>query len=765
MEALRSLTTPLRKHDRSVGSTMPLYTIGSRAPAGLQSTRPFTAMTIEELLDKLPDCDHVTISQHWLPAMRSQLQKMTALLNEACNLKLESSVDQVNLSSVRSSTFATTFGTDLPQALKSFCDQLRLITAEYRKIVESAESLAERDNKVSHEQLNELEGQVEEALERMTAKDKEIEDKDRRISELRNTVHEVTRLLGTFIQNNVPSWAHTIDEPKTLQVLRIIADYTRNEPYESVDYVRIAEETLDKYVGDLRDARNLIRDYRKVLHGQGAMIQDQSKNLDASVDRYNKAVRLVQQKDHELLLLVQQNDDLSRDLQECRATLAESQQMRTDSERMERRYEELRGTMVSMQTSYTLELDQRDAEISNLRQKLGSAREEVFARREDVKNVISQANAMLQPPADAAAMAAKNSSTSKALRFFGMERDKDKYRKGTLPTSYSMIGLPSEDSRFSSKEVASTVDRAALRHRPSLQTHANPRALTTPNTPIDSCQSSNETVMTAPTYRPRSDSLGAVRYGAPTTSSIDTDKSLPDPPAYPRPYPLAARVAEIAPSIESPLAAQITSDYFKNGIMGQTAARRVLSKITEVSNINSSPDGGLQTERVLDENKSDHSVASSDREVYRKSICALDMLNSSSGLPYSDTETEIERIIRGGGPRSPPKPNYFHPYQEYEAHDDGRGQQQQQDEYDEEQVHTGVAHVLHLRPGTRDLRGASARSSEADSREYESDSGREGRRERLRESMVSNESGYRTEDSEPKTVAQLYHQGRRHIRG
>ncbi|OAP65398.1 hypothetical protein AYL99_01370 [Fonsecaea erecta] len=742
MEALRNLTTPMRKHDRSAHSTMPSYTIGSRVPADLQITQPFTAMTIEAMLDKLPECDHVTISRHWLPAMRSQLQQMTSLLNEACNLKLESSVHQ---------------------ALKSFSDQLHLITAEYHKIVESAESLAERDTRVSHEQLKELEGQVGQALGRMAVKDKEIQDKERRISELRNTVHEVTRILGTFIENNIASWVDTIHEPRTLQVLRILSDYTRDEPHESVDYVRVAEDTLNQYIRDSREARNLVGEYRKVLHGQGAMIRDQSRNLDACVQKCNKAVRLVQEKDHEILLLVQQNDDLSKQLQECRAAVAEGQQARTDSEKMVRRYEELRGAMVSLRTSHTLEIDQRDAEISNLRQKLGSAREEVFARREDVKNVISQANAMLQVSTESVPVAAKNSNTSKALRFFGMERDKEKYRKGTIPTSYSMVGLPSSDSRFSSKEVAS-IDRAALRHRPSLQTHTNPRLLTTPNTPIDDSQGSNESIMTAPVTRQRSDSLGATqRHGVLTASPVNTDKSLPHPPAHPRPHLPVARVAEITPSLESPLAAQITADYFKNGIMGQTAARRVLSKITEVSDVLSSPESGLQKERILDENKSDHSVASSDREVYRKSICALDMLNSTGGLPYSETETDIERIIRGVRPRSPPEPSHFHHHQAYEANDN-EGGQQQQDDYDEEQMYTGVARVLHLRPGTRDLRGASARSSEIEQSGYESDPAHGGRCARFRESMVSNESGYRTEDSEPQTVAQLYHQGRRHIR-
>ncbi|EXJ73646.1 uncharacterized protein A1O5_03408 [Cladophialophora psammophila CBS 110553] len=726
-------------------------------------------MAVEELLDKLPECDHVTISQHWLPAMRSHLQKMTTLLHQAGNLKLESSVNQVTLNSVRNAIFGNPPQSNTPQALKSFSDQMRLITADYRKIVESAESLAERDTKVSHEQLNELEGQVEDALAKMVVKDKEIEAKDRRISELRNTVHAVAHLLGTFIQKHFPSWADSIREPRTQQVLQLIAEYTGKEAHGLTSYVRVAEDTLDKYEADLRDARNLVGDYRKVLHGQGAMIKDQSKNLDAYVDRYEKALKLVREKDHELLLLVQQNDDLSNEVQECRAALAESRETQMDSEMMFRRYEELRGNMESLQTAHALEIDQRDAEIANLRQKLGSAREEVFARREDVKNVMSQAQAMLQTSLDSAPVAARNSNTSKALRFFGMERDKEKYKKGTLITSYSMIGFPPSDPRYSSKEVSFAVDRDGLRHRPSLQTHTNPRAQTTPNTPIDSSQASSESVATAPTIRPRSDSIGATQsHRVNIASSVDKDKSLPEPPAYPRPLPPAARVAEIPQSVESPLAAQITSDYFKNGIMGQTAARRVLSKITEVSDLPSSPpEGDLRTERVTDENTSDHSIASSDREVYRKSICALDMLNSSSGLPYSETETDIERIIRDEGRRSPSKPNYFQPYQAYQAHEanDNKENEREQDEYDKGDIHTGVARVLHLRPGTRDLRGAGAIPRESEHHGYESDSAREERRDRLRESMVSNESGYRTEDSEPKTVAQLYHQGRRHIRG
>ncbi|EXJ60247.1 hypothetical protein A1O7_04399 [Cladophialophora yegresii CBS 114405] len=755
-------------------------------------------MTIEELLNTLPDCDSGMISQHWLPAMRLQIEKMIGVLNEASNLQIESSVDQVTLNSV----------------LKTFSDQMRAITAEYRKVVEQAESLAQRDGKANKERVKDLEEQVEEALELMVAKDKEIEERDQRVSELRNTVHEIARLLGTFIQNNLPSWVDTINEPRTQQVLRIIADYTRNDRPDSVDYLRVPEETLDKYATDLHEARNLVVEYRKVLHGQSAMIKDQSQNLDAYAVKYEKAVKLVREKDHELLLMVQQNDHLTKQLQENQSALAESQMTVTEAEVMNRRYEELRGNMESLKTAHELELDQKDAEIANLRQKLGSAREEVFARREDVKNVVAQTQAMLHAQPDPYSAAAKSSNTSKALRFFGME--KDKYKKGTIPASQSTLGLSSVDARYSSKEVALGVSKEALQHRPSLQSHTNQHsARTTPNTPIDRMQGSGDPAWSAAANQgppdpvapapPRSGSLG---YGSSNATSpvspINKDKPLPADPMSMSQL-ATARLAGITSSMESPLQAQIASDYLSHGIMGQTSqtARRVLSRITEVSTPKSrqsqGEDKGSRLESAHEDDGSDHSVASSDREVYRKSICALDMLNSSCDLPCSETDPDIERIMRGagitGGTGSPParlRDSGRHPAATYS---NNNWQENHQDSGQD--VRTGVARVLHLRAGTRDLRRAGvshvsddghhagARDGEIGAvgqgraqsqphlvrdRDSSGDSTQD-RGERFtnpaRESVVSTGSsaGYHTEDSEPKTVAQMYHMSGRHIRG
>lgn len=570
----------------------------------------------------------------------------------------------------------------------------------------------------------------------MGAKDKEIEDQDRKITELRHTIHEIARVLGTFIQNNIPSWVETINEPRTQEVLQLISDYARGGDDDSTSYARIPEATLAQYGRELRETQALVHSHRKVMYGQKAMIEDQSNSLDDYTNKYEKAINMVKERDHEILLLLQQNDKLTQQLEETQAALAGIQEYSAETAAMARRCEELRGNMESLKIAHMLEIDQREAEITNLRQKLGSAREEVFARRADVKNVLSQAQTILHTPDLHAIPASRGGHTSKALRFLGMERDKEKFKRGALPSSHSMMGLSTSDPRYSSKEVASTISQHTQHHNPSLERHL--RVCTTPNTPIDNPKASSDSVLTSPGFRPRSDSLGTAQHHGTLASPINTQKSLPDPPATSSPQPSSVvALAEASRSFESPTEAQIASDYFKHSILGQTSARRVLSNIPEAS-VHSPPKAGNHKgKHVEDDNASDDSVASSDREAYRKSICALNMLNSSTGLPYSETETDIESIIRGG---RPPSVQGYH-----DSHD----------RYDrEEAIHTGVARVLHLRPGNSDLRGA-LRDRAPDS----------GRQERFRESFVSDGEGYRSEDSEPKTVAQLYHQGRRHIRG
>lgn len=93
MDSIRHLTYPLRKNDRS-GSPggMPPYVIRSRQPVRdphPKITKPLTAMSLEGLLECLPQLDITTVSELWLPAVRLHLQEVTSLFHDACQLRLD----------------------------------------------------------------------------------------------------------------------------------------------------------------------------------------------------------------------------------------------------------------------------------------------------------------------------------------------------------------------------------------------------------------------------------------------------------------------------------------------------------------------------------------------------------------------------------------------------------------------------------------------------------------------------------------------------
>ena len=609
-----------------------------------------------------------------------------------------------------------------------------------------------------------------------------------------------------------------MSDPRTKQVIHLITDYTRDNKYGSVEHVRIPERSLNKHIADLRDANTLNANFRELLQGQAALVHEQSQNLDAQADKYEQLIKLMEEREHEIILLVHQNNELTKELQgqkqqleNYEITLAGNQKAEAHAEVMSQRYDELRGNMQSLRTAHELEMDQKDAEIANLRQKLGSCREEVFARREDVKNVVAQTQAMLQVPSEPRPTTAKGSGASKALKFFGMERDK--YKKGGLPVSQSHFGLSSVDVRYSSKEVAPAVSKETLRHRTSWQAPGECRSIrpapdTPPTYPQDRSPLARHPV--SEPSRPAHLSLETLSLQRPAGSNVTSPvspanryKPLPENPMT-LPQFATARLASVTSPKDSPLEAQIASDYLSHGIMGQTSqtARRVLSKITEVSTppktlISEEEGSVVRLRRVAEDNSSDHSVSSSDREVYRKSISALHALNTTSGLPYAETETDFERayrsaVVLGEAPSPPPRNNN----RRVPAATCGNQQQQQTLDGESEGVQTGVARVLHLRQRTRDLRrpggthdGLVEEDSYGQRRQFgtigegrvdrpintrDRDSSGESnpdRRERFhnpaRESIVSTVSsgGYRTEDSEPKTVAELYHSGGAHIRG
>ncbi|KIW11517.1 hypothetical protein PV08_10818 [Exophiala spinifera] len=721
METLRNLTTSSRRNDQSA---IPSYTIGSRNVPESRITKPFTAMTVEELLDYLPQCKNSdTVKELWLPALRIHMDKMAALILDATEIKVDEGLDQITLN----------------QDLNHFAHEIRLVSNSFRKIVDSAESLAERDSRISHERLELLEGQIEDCLKTMYSKQKVVDTQSRTIEELNHTIRDIVRILGTFIQKNIPHLVDFVEDPRTQEVLQVVSDYAPHGDDRPVPYLRVPETTISKYAQAAREADVALSEYRKMLHVQSATIREQSHNLDAYTSKYEGVVRLVKERDHEMGLLMQQKEDIMKDLEKTKSALIQSQLADVEKQDLAQRYEELLHEATNLKIAHRMELEQRELEICKLRQKLGSAREEVIARREDVKNIMSQTRAVLES-ARQPEPTLRNSNASKALRFLGMEREKDKSKStSSLASSQSLMTFAPEtansaDLKCSFKEQAPRLSKPIAQHLGStdqgFSTQSGPKAYTA------SRRSPGESALTLP--RPRAGSLSAMQNRATSRLPIDTQKLLPDPPVRPETHRLSsARVAEITQCISSPTAAQIASDYFKHSVLGQTSARRVLSHIPELS-VQTAPEANLpHNEGHHDERrKSDDSVASADREMYRHSVCALDMLNSNT-LPYNPTEDNLTEYFEHSQTRITPDPDY----------------DEDMDNGEDACFQTGVAHLHHVGPGSNNLRAALVNRRKT--REVD---------DQARKSIVSDTSEYQTSDSEPMTVTQLYHEGGRHIR-
>jgi hypothetical protein len=102
-----SPTPSLGTSSLSSGSDMDRFRGRKPVPAsnpGLVSanvvSKPFAAMSIEELFEALPKCNSFAITQMWLPAMQNQYSALKSLLQEAAEVKLHSSRELTNIGKV-----------------------------------------------------------------------------------------------------------------------------------------------------------------------------------------------------------------------------------------------------------------------------------------------------------------------------------------------------------------------------------------------------------------------------------------------------------------------------------------------------------------------------------------------------------------------------------------------------------------------------------------------------------------------------------------
>ena len=508
--------------------------------------------------------------------------------------------------------------------------EARTISNTYECALRSAESLIERDTLNLQERLHLAESDLKKAYDQSNATQKILLEKEEIIRQSNHTLFEVVRILGAFIQSSVEHWVDDFYKPETQEVMQVIADYGHIPKDLKRQYIRIPESSHQDLLAAYHEAEEQIEHYRAIAKSQDAMIKEQTKQSDTYLDKYEQCLKAFKERDHKLVLLCQRNTDLESKVDKYETALQRSQAAIAEGDQAKKENAELKEEVKQLMGYFKLQLDEKDAKLAEMRSKLGSAREEVLARRADVRNVITQTQALLVPRPQPQENGRKD--PVKSSNPFG--RSKDKARKLHLPHSQSNVFLgfghlnmdlmtsPENPSRYSSKEV---VDCDRKGFHISCASSSSNSARTNSSTPSRGRRASDP----FSDVRPRNESLGALaRDSGSERSSVDVQKQLPAaPPTITAQIPTSSSLLHpndaLAKSPRTPspnlpaMSPRISHDTNSSNPSLRTPARRILSLIPEASVEDS-------------ESVRAPSASSSDKEVYRRSIHALDVLNSDS---------------------------------------------------------------------------------------------------------------------------------------
>lgn len=642
MDVLRSFS-PKKKPTKS--------SISSQSAASVHKIgKPFSAMTAEDLIQCLPECSPSMIANTWVPAMVREHRKIKNLLQEAATIKMDANAELRDLGAV-SRIASTIFEVDLSvmQEIESISNDARKISNNYEQALLRAESLSERDMKIVQDKLGRTEADLYEVLATVDGQRDVINEKEEVIQVLQQNADAIVHILGAFIEDTLPRSMHELEPERVHEVLQLLADYStsaaaggHHPPQQpSPPFLRIPEATFQTHLRNLRDIQAKVQSYRKLALGQSNLIKSLSAGLDERVTEYEKCLRTIKERDHEILLLVEQRNAQKKIIEDYESSKMAREVVEIEQERLANQRQAMESTIKKLKTDHEKQIEDRDAEIENLRQKLAHAWEEVLARKADVKNVISQTQALLAPP-ELPEMVPDTLSV-KERKILEKTRTNP-----VLPSSRSMLSLSMSEATlgFGKLDIPAAPLSAVERigHKKKSKMRMEPRSpridgegwgySTTQKKGSSFSLRRAERTMEDLRPRPRKDSLGAMgnnRRGddlelletpvkgsvdsTSTTTSINTDKALPIPPDIP---------PELSPIENIEGGHSVTEDVLQNLFLSNapqhgfctplSPRNRVLSGIPEMS------------VEDAESNVSSLSATSSDKEVYRKSIDALKLI-------------------------------------------------------------------------------------------------------------------------------------------
>lgn len=364
--------------------------------------KPISAMSAEELLEELPQLGSDAVKAIWIPAMIKQHDRIKKLLQDAADVRLDTSSGIHDFGQVRLSHACHPFNADITaQTLESLSRDAHKISHTYEKAVKSAESLVERDAKACRDRLETTQNNLEAALTTIDNNQQSLRQKDDTVQQLRYTLDDIVRVLGDFIQDHTPLFVlQNTEQEDVRNVMQMLADYS-NAPIKDDEstgrFVRVPEEHYIASIDAPREAQLKTEQFREIAISQDQMINQQSSQLDIRLADYEKSMDVIAERNHEVGLLADDNNQLRRMVEEFETGLRVSNSTKAVQDELFRDQEAMQSILTNMQASHVQDLKHRDTVIADLENRLGNAKAEVLRGKADVKNVITHTQALLSP--------------------------------------------------------------------------------------------------------------------------------------------------------------------------------------------------------------------------------------------------------------------------------------------------------------------------------------------------------------------------------
>lgn len=669
MEIFKHLTSPPKRSVRA--NTFPVA-------ATLNTSKPFSAMGAEELMDCLPELNMSVVSHSWVPAMENELKRIKALLQEAAEIRLQSQAGLENFGSVSLDSLESISWTNFSQDVNSIAVSARDISRTYFDAMQRVRPLADRDAKAINDRLDSTRTELETALAVVEENKNIISDKDDVIQRLHETIMANSRVLGGFIQDHIGSRLNNIHDIRTQDVKQLLNDQqlksSENTMNTPARYLRIPETQYNSYLQNLHDAQQKVETYSRIVNEQLGVIKSQSADLDKRMEGYGECLTILENRHKRIVELESKVEATEKELRAAKENAETHQVLQLAHDKLTKQYSDLEWTLESLKNGFKKQLEDRDTEIFNLRQQLGDAVMAAAARKAEAQTAISQPEA--------------TASTGISSRFrnplhFGRNQDRNlpiHARRGLLssrlPASQSMLSLNTSQANLALdkhqhpayRATPSPLSDMTTTTTPSADSNSdkgtgsssggrwrsglrmNPPEKTTTTTPSSANSSTNILI---PPRRPRNDSLRArtelSASALPTARggelvdtavrpsslhlNIDRQKALPSPPPPPPPFSLAI------PHRGN----YYYYHYHHSAIDHHPHNHRVLSGITERS--------FEDTDRVTTATPT--STSSSDKNAFRSSMAVLERFHEDEddddeGMSSPSKGARIARSGIGG---------------------------------------------------------------------------------------------------------------------